>query len=618
MFERADLAIALMDLHGRLIEANAAFQKMFCSTAPELHALSLVELTHRDDKATELACFAMMIEGASDSYQLEKRYHCKDGKVMWGHQTVSLVRNADGTPRFAIGTITDITRRKQTEEEFLRLSTAIEQSAEMVVITDADGTIRYVNPAFERVTGYTRKEVIGRTPRILKSGKHEEAFYRELWRTIASGRTWQGHIVNNKKDGTSYEEDATILPVRNVSGRIVNYVKVGRDVTRQMILEEQLRQSQKMETIGSLTGGIAHDFNNFLTVIIGYTELLQRSLNSEGPLLRLVGEILKAATQASELTNRLLTFSRKATVAPRVMNLNTIVNDVEHMLRGIIGEDVTLKITLEPELWNVRVGSGQIEQIIFNLATNARDAMPDGGLLTIGTKNVAFNQASAQQHGDVRPGNYVMVSVSDTGIGMDEQTKARIFEPFFSTKGEEGTGLGLATVYGIVQQHGGTIQCSSELRKGTTFRIYLPAVDAPVEAGSVHQSRETSKGKETILVVEDSPGILTMVTQVLEQQGYTVLQAATGKKAIELVGQHSGPIHLLLTDLVLPDMDGREVADRLAQTIPETRVLFTSGHANDVIARHSLSCPSVGFIKKPYRMGDLLPAIRECLDRTRG
>jgi PAS domain S-box-containing protein len=396
---------------------------------------------------------------------MEKRYLRKDGSPVWTLVSVSVLKDAFGEPEFFLTVIEDIAERKRAEEALVRLATAVEQAAESIVITDPDGIIQYVNPAFEFTTGYSRDEAIGRHSRLLNSGKQDSTFYADLWATIKRGDVWTGHFINRKKDGTVYEEEATISPVRDSSGNITNFVAVKRDVTKEVGLEKQLIHSQKMEAIGTLAGGIAHDFNNLLTAIVGYSQLAMGKLVQEDPLRSDIVEIEKAGQRAATLTSQLLAFSRKQVLQFKTLDLNALVTDLQKMLKRMIGEDIEIVALLNLELWSVRADPGQLQQVIMNLVVNARDAMPDGGKLTIKTNNVDLDSEY-----DLAQGSYVMISISDTGCGMDPETRSHIFEPFFTTKElGRGTGLGLSTVYGIIKQSGGSIRVDSELDHGTTF-----------------------------------------------------------------------------------------------------------------------------------------------------
>jgi PAS domain S-box-containing protein len=500
-----------------------------------------------------------------------------------------------------------------------RLSAAIEQVAESVVITDTNGTILYVNPAFERISGYGRAEVMGQNPRLLKSGRQDKAFYEDLWATITAGQVWYGRLINQRKDGSLYTEDAAIAPVRNEIGTVVNYVGVKRDVTHELELEERYRQAQKMEAIGRLSGGIAHDFNNLLFVINGYSELLlERHFDMPGPWRNYLEEIKKAGDRAARLTQQLLIFSRKQTLQPEVLNLNKVVTDVEKMLRRLIGEDIELVTCLDQELGQVKADPGQLEQVILNLAVNARDAMPHGGKLTIETANVELDETHTRQHLKLRPGPYIRLALSDTGVGMDQQTLERIFEPFFTTKEHgKGTGLGLATVYGIVKQTGGDIWAYSELGHGTTFKIYLPRADEPIPTSEPPSSFfDLPRGQETILLVEDEEAVRALTREILEMSGYTVLEAGHGGEALLLCEQHQNPLDLLMTDVVMPQMSGRTLAERMKALYPELKVLYISGYTDEAIVHHGVLGPGLFFLQKPFTPNSLASKVREVLDAS--
>jgi PAS domain S-box-containing protein len=514
-----------------------------------------------------------------------------------------------------IGTYFDITDRKRAEESQALLATAVDQSAETIMITDAAGTISYVNPAFEKATGYTREEVIGHNPRLLKSGQQDAEFYRQMWTVLSRGEIWSGRFINRRKDGTHFEETATISPVRDAAGQIVNYVAVKRDVTNENRLEAQLRQAQKMEAVGSLAGGVAHDFNNLLGVIMGYGEIVYRQLAGEDPLKGKVGQILKAAERAAGLTRQLLAFSRKQVLQPKILDLNTVVSDMDKMLRRLIGEDVEFTTLLEPHLGSVRADPGQIEQVVMNLVVNSRDAMPEGGRLTIETHNADLDAEYAATHSPARPGPYVALVITDSGSGMDAATQARIFEPFFSTKGVgKGTGLGLATVYGIVKQSEGHIWVYSEVGVGTTFKVYLPRIDEEAALERPPEPGPLLRGSETVLLVEDAESLRELLREALETNGYTVLVARDGAEALQIAAAHAGPIHMLVTDVIMPGMSGPKIVDLLAPRRPEMKVLFVSGYSDESLTRHGLVGPGRAFLSKPFGPEVLLRKVRESLD----
>ncbi len=570
---------------------------------------------HPDDQEAVLALRRLAVAEGKFS-ESEFRMLAADGHIVWFHEKVRVVGEAEERPRQIRGVMVDITESKRTAEERAHLSSAVEQAGESVLITDPEGNIVYVNPAFERLTGYQRGEVTGKNPRILKSGKQDRKFYQRLWDTLLRGEVWSGCFHNQRKDGTLYEAEAVISPVRNAAGRVVNYVAVQRDVTRERQLEEQLRQAQKMEAIGRLAGGIAHDFNNLLTIINGYGQLLMERASGEEPLSSQLSEIRKAADRAASLTRQLLAFSRRQVLAPRVLDLNGVVAGMGKMLRRLIGEDIHLLAGLDPELGRVKADLGQIEQVILNLAVNARDAMPQGGKLTIETSNAYLDEAYSREHFNVKAGRYVMLAVGDNGCGMDAETQSHIFEPFFTTKEVgKGTGLGLAMVYGIVKQSGGYIWVYSELGQGTMFKIYLPRVEGvPKEARALETPAARAQRGETILLVEDEGALRVMVCGVLESRGYRVVEARNGTEALVVGEQHEGPIHLLVTDVVMPEISGPKLAERLAVLHREMKVLYMSGYTDEAIVHHGMLDTGAAFLQKPFAPDELARKAREVLD----
>ncbi len=501
--------------------------------------------------------------------------------------------------------------RLKAEEERARLYAAIEQAAEYVVITGADGLITYANPAFERITGYSRAEAIGKSPRILKSGRHDAAFYLRMWHTLAAGDVWRGQLVNRRKDGSTYVEEATISPVKAEDGRIVSYVAVKRDVTEAMELEERLRHAQKMEAVGRLAGGVAHDFNNILTTIIGYADLLLTGLGAEDPRAAEVREILAASRRATGLTRQLLTFSRKQVISPRLVSLNAVVENLHAMLRPLIGEDITLEYELSPELWPVLADTGQIEQVILNLSVNARDAMPGGGTLTFRTYNL-----SRESTFPAPPAEHAVLSVRDTGVGMNEEVRSHIFEPFFTTKKPgAGTGLGLATVYGIVNQNRGHIEVSSQPGSGAEFRLYLPRMSGSVPREESERGAQVlPRGRETILLVEDEHAVRSLACTLLRGWGYTVLEAAVPSAALAIAESRGHSIQLLLTDVVMPGMRGSELSTRILPLCRSASVLFMSGYPDDEGLGLGRQGAKVHFLPKPFTPESLARKVRETLD----
>ena len=512
--------------------------------------------------------------------------------------------------------IRDITARMRAEESHTRLVTAVEQSAETIVITDANGAILYVNPAFERTSGYLRAEAIGQNPRILKSGKQDAEFYRQMWAVLGHGEVWQGHFVNRRKDGTFYEEEASISPVRDTAGKILNYVAVKRDVTREVQLEHQLRQAQKMEAVGRLAGGVAHDFNNLLMGILGYAELCRDRIEPGHPIRGWLDEITADAQRSAGIARQLLAFARKQVIVPRVLDLNDAVAGMLKLLQRLIGEDVTLAWLPGAALQPVRIDPSQVDQIVANLCLNARDAIAGVGKITLETGRTTFDTDYCARHAEAAPGAYTFLAVSDDGCGMDSETLAHSFEPFFTTKEVgKGTGLGLATVYGIVKQNHGFIYAYSEVGAGSTFKIYLPQVVAEAVETTGILAVETPKGRgETILLVEDEKSLRVICRLFMEALGYKVLWAETPGEALKLAHLHPGDIHLLFTDIIMPGMDGLELAQQLGAVRAGLKVLFMSGYTADVIAARGKLDRELPFISKPFTRHELACKVREVLD----
>jgi PAS domain S-box-containing protein len=484
---------------------------------------------------------------------------------------------------------------------------------------DSTGKILDANPAFlELVDETSGANVIGHHIFSLYAD-HDQWF--ELADQLRSSSSFKGLTAEwKRKTGTT---------VVRVSGRSVNngpkegvvFEIFAEDVTERRALEQQLRQSQKMEAVGRLAGGIAHDFNNLLMVISGYSEFLLERLGGEPHLRGPAQEIASASERASSLTRQLLAFSRKQMLAPRIMNLNDIATENLKMLTRMIGEDVDLVLTPGKDLWSVRADTGQIEQVIMNLAVNARDAMPSGGKLTLETSNVTLDEDYARQLAPLRPGDYVMISINDTGIGMDTETQSKIFEPFFTTKGPKGTGLGLSTVYGIIKQSGGYIWVYSEVGRGSTFKIYLPRVASveeplPQFATKPASFQKVEPGTETILLVEDEANLRYLARQYLEKQGYRVIEAADGAVAMQIAVAHEGTIHLLLTDVIMPGMNGRELAQRISEIRPNVKILYMSGYTENVIGHNGTLEAGVRLLQKPFNLRDLKSKVREVLDAT--
>jgi PAS domain S-box-containing protein len=616
--------------------------------------------------------------------------------------------------------------RQRSDVALRKLSHAIEQAADQLVITNKDGAIEYVNPAFERLTGYSAAEVIGQTPRLLKSGLHESAFYQELWQTIMAGKVFRATFINRKKNGELYYQEETITPVTNHNGVITHFVSTGRDITERkkaeqaieklaafprlnpnpvlefaangsltyanaaahemaralgqadltailpsdtvqivktclatgqsklrletvlagrtiswsffpiqpsqavhcyasditdrLNLEAQLRHSQKMESVGQLAAGVAHDFNNILTVIQGQTCLLLLNPKLDPKIAESLQPIRESAERAANLTRQLLAFSRRQIMQPKELDLNVVISNVAKMLHRLLTESISLELHHASHLPAILADPGMMEQIIVNLAVNARDAMPTGGRLTITTRAVQITDADSRVNPEARPGHFVCLSVADAGCGMDAKIMERIFEPFFTTKeAGKGTGLGLATVYGIVKQHQGWIEVSSTVGQGSIFKVFLPSLGKPIDTSSESSvPPPVPNGSESVLVVEDEPNLCTLIKNILEHQGYRVFTAPSGTEALQRWEQHSSDFHLLLTDMVLPNgLSGRELATRLQAQKPDLKIIYTSGYSLELVGGDYALREGLNYLQKPFYPHVLAQTVRQCLDESK-
>jgi PAS domain S-box-containing protein len=567
----------------------------------------------RDEIASLFEATARVVEGVFP-------VACRDGsKRLWEFSSSPLGTLPDGR-RLVISMAADLTERMEASAARELLMTAIEQLGEAVIITDADGAIEYVNRAFERTTGYSRGEAAGRNPRMLRSGEHDDAFYAELWGTLAQGRTWKGRMRNRRKDGTLFTEETTISPVRDDGGAIRHYVAVKNDITARLELEDRLRQRSKMESIGRLAGGVAHDFNNMLTVILGHTELALDSVAPAAPIHDNLVEIRQAAERSGEMTRQLLAFARHQASQPARVSPNDRIEGMVRLLRRLIGEGIELVWKPQPALGQVEVDPGQFDQVLTNLCVNARDAIDGTGTVTIETRKVALDDLHCRSRAGLEPGEYFLLTVSDDGRGMDSTTLERAFEPYFTTKGiGKGTGLGLATVYGIAEQNRGFVEADSAPGSGATFRLYLPLVAAPELPVLPEEPRsaEAAAGG-TILLVEDEPLILELGTEMLHRLGYTVLPAGGPDDALRLAADHRGTIDLLITDVVMPSMTGPELAERLQTLRPEMPCLYISGFTADAMAARGGMEDDIHFLQKPFLLQDLAAKVRTAVGSPPG
>lgn len=594
---------------------NPAWTATLGWTAEELTRRPYIEFVHPDDRGPTVAEAERLVATAGTTFSFENRYRCKDGSYRW----ISWRSVVDTTRRVIYASARDTTEKRQAEAELRLRDRAIQAVVQGILITDPnqpDNPIVYASPGFERLTGYAAAEVAGRNCRFLQGKDTDSEQVAKLRIAVRDETDCTVELLNYRSDGTSFWNEVSVSPVRDGNG-VTHFVGVLTDVTARKRLEEQFRQAQKMQAIGKLAAGIAHDFNNLLTIINGYSEMLIQSLPPNDPSRELLTEIHHAGERSAGLTRQLLVFSRQQVLAPRILELNAVVLDSERLLRRMIGEDVRLTTALDPELGAIRADPGQVEQVLLNLAVNARDAMPTGGQLTIETRNVELGEDDIRSNADARPGPHILLAVSDTGCGMTSDVKARIFEPFFTTKSQgKGTGLGLATVYGIVQQSGGIVDVYSEVGTGTTFKVYLPWVQMGAESAGVRpRPLAPPRGTETILLVEDEDAVRTLTRHVLAGCGYKVLEASDGEAAVRIArSHHAGTIHLLITDVVMPGLGGRAVAESVEQQHPKVQILFVSGYTDDAVVRHGVLSESANFLQKPFSPIALAVKVREVLE----
>ncbi len=619
-FAQATVGMALTDRHGRFLKVNRAYCGITGYTEQDLYERDFPSTIHPDDLAGNRESIRQLLAGDMTSFVAQTRHVTKSGGLVWVQNSIAGLRSDKGEGVNFVILSEDISDRRRTEEELrvsqARLQAVLDNSPAMIFIKDLDGRYLLSNRQFEKITGVPGAQVIGKTDYDLFRPEQAAAFRANDLEVLKAGAPMEFEEAALHNDGI-HTSIVCKFPLRDSDGKPYAVCGITTDITARKQLEEQLRQAQKMEAIGRLAGGIAHDFNNLLMVIIGYCRLLLQQVVRDPLMQNRIEEILRAGERATTLTRQLLAFSRKQVLTPTVLDLNTVLSEMSSMLQRLLGEDINLATALDPALGHVKTDQGQIEQVIMNLAVNARDAMPRGGRLTIETRNVELREATRQNQ-SVRVGHYVLLSVSDTGEGMDAATQERIFEPFFTTKEQgKGTGLGLATVYGIVKQSGGYIFVYSERGRGTTFKLYLPRVDEPVASASLGPVEAgLPRGTETVLLVEDEPGVRSFVRNILQQYGYTVLEARHGFEALVIAHQHPASIHLLLTDVVMPQMSGPEVAAHLIPLRPDLKVLYMSGYSDEAVIHHGVMAPATAFLQKPCGPDTLVRKVREVLDRV--
>ncbi len=570
------------------------------------------ECLHPADLSTVLDGLAQLERTGQQVF--EYRFKDADGKYHWIHDEQRLIVRPDGS-RQVIGAWWDVTGAKATQEELRRLAAAIEQAAEIVLITDEKPEILYANPALENITGYGPSEVIGKNPRILKSGEHGNAFYQKMWATLSSGKTWQGRLVNRKRDGSLYTEEATISPVLDSSGNIVNYVAVKRDITKEQELEQQYLDAQKMEAIGTLAGGVAHDFNNILAIILANAQILEYSGAVNGDAKESLDQIITASKRARELVRQILAFSRRGKQEKILMNLKPVVKETVGLLRASLPATIRLELHLAAPTGMLFADPTQMQQVLMNLCTNAAHAMEkEGGVLTISLSNTRIDENDPPVEPGFAPGEYVKLSVSDTGHGMQPWILKRIFEPYFTTKEiGKGTGLGLSVAHGIVKSHGGAIRVSSVVRKGSVFEIYLPSVKGETPETDPLDTPLVG-GTERILFVDDEPALTLMGKKILGRLGYGVQTTNSPAEALEIFRSKPNAFDLVITDLTMPELSGIQLARSLLEIRPGLPIVLCTGFSDTVNEAMLPAMGIRGLLLKPLTIHELAHSVRMAID----
>jgi len=617
--ENAADMIAVVDMEGKRLYNSLSYQKALGYSPEELQASSSFEQIHPEDRERVIEA-AEHARRSGMGKTLEYRLRHKNGTWLVLESTSSVIRNANGDPEKLVIVNRDITERKRAEQALQRseagFRSVVEDAPYGIYRASTSGRFLQVNPALQRMLGYELGEELLRKDLASEIFRYTGEYQR--WSELLTGmdEVKDVELEWKRQDGTPITVRCSGRRVNDENGAPVYFEVFTEDVTEKRVLERQLRMAQKMEAIGRLSGGIAHDFNNHLGVIIGYSGVLNKALSTNPALRNHALEIEKAGQRAASLTKQLLAFSRQQVLTPAVLNLNTLTSDMEKMLPRLLGEDIEVSLALDPELGNVKADQSQIEQVIMNLAVNARDAMPVGGKLRIQTGNVQLDQAYTWNHPGSKVGTYVMLTVTDTGTGMDAATLTHIFEPFFTTKERgKGTGLGLATVYGVVKQSNGYIWVDSAPGNGTSFQIYLPRhVGQPAAEEQTRDSGENLRGSETILLVEDAEPLRKLAQTFLEAAGFRVLSAENGETALEVARRFGGAFDLLLTDVVMPGINGRVLAEQLLPRQPGMKVLYMSGYTDSFIAGHGVLDPQTHLLHKPFTDEVLIRKVRAVLD----
>ncbi|MFW6253629.1 MAG: PAS domain-containing hybrid sensor histidine kinase/response regulator [Chitinivibrionales bacterium] len=610
LFENAPTGIFRTRSDGKPLQINSALARTLHLDHPrQISRYVDIARQHYADPAKRAELLELLQKyGHVENFEYQAR--TADDSLIWLSLNARISQYKDDGSFIIEGFITDITERRKANEERERLMMAIEQAAEVIMITDTQGTIQYVNPAFERITLYSKKEILGNKLRSLRSGKHDEKFYQDIWETLFRGEIWSSRMVNKKKDGTFYTEEVVISPVRDAHGKVVNYVTVSRDITREIQLEKQLRQSEKMEAIGALAGGISHDFNNILGGIIGYAEMSRWEVAGGSTVAEYIDRILEAAERARKLVSRILTFSQNSPNLKKPHYLRPIIQEVIQLLRASIPTTIEITSELSDEARPVMADPTHIHEIVLNLCTNAAHAMKGKGELSIRLSELHIASAFEGRIGSSPPGGYSVLSISDTGCGIDEKDLLRIFEPFFTTKQSgEGTGMGLAVVFGIVKNHGGNITVDSRRGVGTTFRVYLP-VSGNTDTQDERCEFAVVGGKERILFVDDEQIMLKAVCKLLNQLGYSVAAFGESTEAFEAFKNSPHSFDLVITDQTMPRMSGFELSQKIRAIRDSVPIILCTGYSKYVDEKDALEMGINAYLQKPFRIAELAQTIR--------
>ena len=616
LFESAPDGIDVLDKNGNILDCNGLELSLTGYTKEELIGKHFTEIM--SEKSVKL--FNQRFSALKSLHKYEGRIGllCKNGKNIdiW-RKAVPLVDSA-GNFKGVLGFNRDITDLKNIEKKQRRLAIAVEQAGETIVITDDEANIQYANPAFEQTTGYLREDAMGRNPRMLQSSKHDKKFYRNMWNILTNGKTWKGHFINKKKDGKIYHEEATISPVIDDNGKIVNYIAVKRDITNELELKAQLAHNQRIEIIGTLAGGIAHDFNNILSPILGYSEMAIMDVPENSKLSKNLHAILAAATRASDLVKQILTFSRQKILELRPLEIQPVIKEALRLLRASLPTTIEIIQRIDNDCGLIMADASQLHQVIMNLCTNAFHAMEDtGGRIELDLNRVELTSDDLNgMH--IEPGLYICLGVADNGRGMEKEIINKIFDPYFTTKDKgKGTGLGLSMVHGIIKNYGGDVAVCSEPGKGTEFRVYLPVIKDEFASLSKTAANDILQGdNERILVIDDKPEVLEIERQMLDCLGYQVTARTSSVEAVELFRAKPDEFDLVITDMTMPNMTGDKLAAEITKIRSDIPVILCTGFSERISQKHEHSSEISAVIMKPVTLEKLSKTIRKALSKT--